>query len=127
MENGPLVILVARHRSIDLRGPSLNSPSQISELLESQVAQLADRIQAPNAMVAVNNNLIVPPLLQLLNPAGQFTQRDQARTRQGRKLMLVRLTHIQQPERSPQFQGFSQFHRRNLQSFQNDYWFSFAR
>ena len=93
-----LPALIARRLWIDLQTPAVNTATQIVEIIKAHLSQEANRMRAADAMMAVDDGLLVAQFLQLPHPRRDFAQRNQDGIRQRHELMLVRLTDVEQSE-----------------------------
>ena len=64
-------------RRINFACPAINSSREILQLGETEMFELRNRIQAPNSMMAIDNNLLGAPVLDFIDAARDFAERNQ--------------------------------------------------
>lgn len=66
------------------------------QILKTALLQIADRVEAANAVMAIDDALPRPERRQFRRPAGQFSERNVNGVGQRGELMLVQFPDIQQ-------------------------------
>lgn len=69
--------LIPWQTGIDVARPSINPTCQIAQFCETKMFQLTNRIETANAVMAVNNDFLVLPVVEFINPKRQLAEWDE--------------------------------------------------